>query len=98
MPCPSHVNIPGCFAAYNLSFTMGFVTGLKHYVMSAGLTSDQTSRASLCTGCGRCERHCPQKLSVAGSLKLVRRRFEPFWIRWGIGAFRLFLGRAGKKS
>jgi predicted aldo/keto reductase-like oxidoreductase len=93
MPCPSHVNIPGCFAAYNLSFAMGFYTGLKHYVMSAGMTSDQTSRTTLCTACGRCEKHCPQKLPIIESLKLVRRRFEPFWIRRPIDAFRLVLGK-----
>jgi predicted aldo/keto reductase-like oxidoreductase len=94
MPCPSHVNIPGCFSAYNISSAMGFFTGLKHYIMSAGVSSDQTGRVLLCTACGRCEQRCPQKLPVIESLKMVRRRFEPFWMRWIIAAFRMALGKA----
>lgn len=96
MPCPSHVNIPGCFAAYNASYAIGYITGLKTYIMNAGITSDAMSGPSLCVACGACERHCPQKIPVIESLKAARRRLEPFWFRLGVTLVRAFLGkRAG---
>jgi predicted aldo/keto reductase-like oxidoreductase len=88
MPCPSHVNIPGCFAAYNTSYAIGYLPGLKQYVMNIGATSEQMSGPGLCVACGRCEEHCPQKIPVIDALKKLRRRLEPFWMHWGVTLFR----------
>ncbi|MDR1429887.1 MAG: aldo/keto reductase [Spirochaetaceae bacterium] len=93
MPCPANVNIPGCFAAYNTSYAIGYITGLKAYMMNAGVISDKMSGPSLCAACGRCERHCPQNIPVIESLKAVRRRLEPFWFRLGISLVRTVLGK-----
>lgn len=93
MPCPSNVNIPGCFAAYNTSYTIGYLTGVKTYIMNTGITSDKMSGPSLCTACGSCERHCPQNIPVIASLKAARGRLEPFWFRLGVTLVRAFLGK-----
>ena len=93
MPCPRGVNIPGCFASYNSSFTMGLIHGMKLYATSAALTSENTSGAGLCVKCGRCEKHCPQHIPVMQSLEAVRRRMEPFWYRGIISIARGVLGK-----
>jgi predicted aldo/keto reductase-like oxidoreductase len=93
MPCPRGVNIPGCFAAYNASFALGFAAGMQQFVTSTGLTSERSSSPSLCVKCGKCETHCPQHLPIIESLGLVERRMEPFWIKIAGSAARAFLGK-----
>ena len=80
MPCPNGVNIPGCFAAYNTRYTMGFIPGMTQYVTSTGVNHpEKHSRAKFCVGCGLCEQNCPQHIEIAKSLKDVKKRMEPFW-------------------
>jgi predicted aldo/keto reductase-like oxidoreductase len=98
MPCPRGVNIPGCFAAYNTSFTIGYVAGMQQFVTSTALTSERSGSPSLCVRCGKCESHCPQQIPVIKSLGLVRRRMEPFWLRLTGAAARAFLGKRRKKA
>lgn len=93
MPCPRHVNIPACFAAYNISYSMGLVQGMQQYTTSAAVTSEHTSGAGRCVKCGNCEKHCPQRLPIMVSLQQVRRRLEPFWYRGIITLARFFLGK-----
>lgn len=75
MPCPKGVDIPVCFQAYNTSYTDSFVSGLKAYFMCNALRTNP-SGASNCVGCGKCEKRCPQKISVPKELGRVRRRME----------------------
>jgi predicted aldo/keto reductase-like oxidoreductase len=91
MPCPKNVNIPGCFSAYNTSFSMGYVDGMKHYLLNSAATSQKTSGAGLCVKCGACEKHCPQQLPIRANLDLVRGRLEPWWFRCGITLARAVL-------
>jgi predicted aldo/keto reductase-like oxidoreductase len=98
MPCPRHVNIPACFAAYNTSYSMGLVQGMQQYTTSAGVTSEHTSGAGRCVKCGHCEKHCPQHLPIIASLELVRRRLEPFWYRGIIALARFFLGKTRART
>jgi predicted aldo/keto reductase-like oxidoreductase len=91
MPCPKGVNIPGCFAAYNTSFVMGFVQGMKQFVTSTTPTSPQRASPSQCVQCGVCERHCPQHLPIIQNLQLVRKKMEPGWFRILIAVTRRFL-------
>lgn len=82
MPCPKNVNIPGCFAAYNLSYSMGLISGYQQYITGTGATNlkqGQSYRASNCIGCGKCEKHCPQNIQISQKMKVVRKRMEPFW-------------------
>ena len=75
MPCPQGVDIPGCFRGYNARYSEGFYTGMKEYFMCTTLRS-QRSNASLCIGCGRCERHCPQGIQIREELKRVKGTME----------------------
>ncbi|GHT56375.1 aldo/keto reductase [Spirochaetia bacterium] len=93
MPCPKGVNIPGCFAAYNTSFSIGFGAGLQQFVTSIGVTSEKTGSPGHCIKCGKCEAHCPQHLPIIKDLEIVRKKMEPFWFRAGIALARKFLGR-----
>ncbi|GAB6179040.1 aldo/keto reductase [Desulfotomaculum defluvii] len=88
MPCPQNVNIPGCFAAYNASYSMGRDTGVMMYATSSGAMTEKQSGASFCTKCGKCELHCPQKIKIREGLDDVRKRMEPFWYRWGTSIVR----------
>ena len=82
MPCPKNVNIPACFAAYNALYTVGFVSGMFLYVTSTGfLNSLKNYAASNCVSCGACEQKCPQHIPIIQSLKKVKRKMEPFWLR-----------------
>ena len=98
MPCPRGVNIPGCFAAYNTSFSIGYVAGMQQFVTSTALTLERSSGPSLCVKCGKCESHCPQHLPIIESLGLVRRRMEPLWLRLAGVAARSFLGKKRRRS
>jgi predicted aldo/keto reductase-like oxidoreductase len=44
--------------------------------------------ASNCIKCGKCERHCPQKIEICRELAAVKRRMEPFWFNWAMKIMR----------
>ena len=96
MPCPAGVNIPGSFAAYNTVYSMGFFEGLKQYMTSSGLISVKSGSPSLCVKCGKCETHCPQKISIMKELAVVEKRMEPFFIKFAGFCARAFLGKKRK--
>ena len=96
MPCPRHVNIPACFSSYNAMFMLGKITALQQYTTSTGGTSEVQSYASLCTQCGKCEKHCPQNIAIRDSLREVSRKMEPFWYKLAISIARRFLNRGSK--
>ncbi|MBQ9886092.1 MAG: aldo/keto reductase [Lachnospiraceae bacterium] len=75
MPCPRNVDIPGTFAAYNRSYSDGKLRGLFDYMMCTALRKDSTA-ASNCIGCGKCETHCPQNIEIRKQLQNARKRFE----------------------
>jgi predicted aldo/keto reductase-like oxidoreductase len=88
MPCPHNVNIPGCFAAYNISYTVGMFSGIQQYMTSTGVTDPRKNyAASQCIKCGNCEKHCPQHISIIKSLEKVSKRMEPFWFKTAIKLF-----------
>ena len=75
MPCPKKVDIPGTFSAYNRLYTDGRFLGLKQYVMCTLLRKDSTS-ASNCIECGKCEQHCPQHIEIRKELKNAKKELE----------------------
>jgi predicted aldo/keto reductase-like oxidoreductase len=88
MPCPYNVNIPGCFAAYNLSYTVGMFSGIQQYITSTGVTDPRKNyAASQCKKCGNCEKQCPQHISIIKYLEKVKKRMEPFWFKTAIKLF-----------
>ncbi|MBQ8653300.1 MAG: aldo/keto reductase [Clostridia bacterium] len=75
MPCPKHVDIPGTFAAYNRRYAEGKFWGTVDYVICTALRKN-SSAASCCVGCGKCEQHCPQHISIRKELENARRELE----------------------
>jgi len=82
MPCPNNVNIPGCFAAFNLSYTVGMYSGVQQYLTSTGVNDPRINYAAgNCTKCGECEKRCPQHIPIIKMLKKVSKRMESFWVK-----------------
>ncbi len=75
MPCPKGVDIPGAFAAYNRVASEGKFAGLKEHFMCSAARQDSTA-AYNCIGCGKCESHCPQGISIRQELKNVQKTLE----------------------
>lgn len=75
MPCPKGVDIPGTFAAYNRKYTEGFKAAFMEYFMCTAMRKD-SSAASNCIECGKCEQHCPQHLEIRKELKNARKELE----------------------
>lgn len=75
MPCPGGVDIPGSFAAYNRRYSEGWVAAMKDYFMCTAIRKD-SSGASNCVECGKCERHCPQHIPIRQELKAVKKSLE----------------------
>ncbi|MDR2904079.1 MAG: aldo/keto reductase [Clostridiales bacterium] len=88
LPCPKGVNIPGCFAGYNVSFSSGLIAGISQYMTStAVMNPKQNSGPANCVKCGKCEKQCPQHIRIMNALEAVSKRMEPFWVRAGIKLF-----------
>ena len=75
MPCPKGVDIPGTFSAYNKRYSDGWFISLKEYFMCTVMRKDSTS-ASNCVGCGKCEKHCPQHIEIRKELKNAEKVLE----------------------
>ena len=75
MPCPKGVDIPGTFAAYNRCYQEGKFAGLKEYFMCTAARKN-SSAASNCVGCGKCEKHCPQGLPIRQHLSDAQKVLE----------------------
>ena len=95
MPCPKQVDIPGTFRCYNRMFTETKRAGQKDYLQAIALR-DPAAFASQCSGCGRCEKHCPQHIEIRRKLKEADRALMPFYMKIGIGVARKYL-KLGKK-
>ncbi len=66
LPCPRGVSIPDNLAIYNDLFAFGSKEDAKRsYLWQASLKRD----ASLCIGCGSCEKVCPQGLPISQYLE-----------------------------
>ena len=98
MPCPVGVNIPGSFSAYNTVYSMGYIEGVKQYATSTGLMSVKSGSPSLCINCGKCELNCPQKIQIMSELKIVRKKMEPWFIKFVGACARAILGKRRKKK
>ena len=75
MPCPKNVDIPGTFAAYNRKYSDNTFTALKEYFMCTALRKN-SSAASNCIECGKCESHCPQHIPIRQELKNAKKELE----------------------
>ena len=75
MPCPKGVDIPGTFAAYKRRFAEGKFWSLVDYVICTTIRKNSTA-ASNCVGCGKCEKHCPQHIEIRKCLKDAQKELE----------------------
>ena len=75
MPCPKGVDIPGTFAAYNRRYAEGRFWSFVDYVMCTSLRKNSTA-ASNCVGCGKCEKHCPQHIEIRKHLGDAKKELE----------------------
>ena len=67
-PCPRNVDIPGVFACYNRVYSESKRAAVKEYMKCTAFRNDSTA-ASRCIGCGKCEQHCPQGIEIRKHLK-----------------------------
>ena len=58
MPCPMGVDIPGIFSSWNNAYRFGS----KNYRYGEFIKNG--SSADKCVSCRKCEKHCPQSLSI----------------------------------
>ena len=92
MPCPKGVDIPGTFRCYNAMYSEGKNSGRMDYLQCTALRKD-TSSASQCIGCGKCESHCPQHIEIRKELKNAAAQLEtPFYkvAKAGVRLFKLW--------
>lgn len=73
MPCPQNVKIPRIFSIYNDIFLYGSKEeSTKKYENLIKENND----ASACIECGKCEKVCPQNLSIIEYLKEIHKEFK----------------------
>ncbi|MBW2042590.1 MAG: aldo/keto reductase [Deltaproteobacteria bacterium] len=91
MPCPSGVDIPTCFEAWNYAHMYGDTKWAKLFYIArvAGFAGDP-GRASQCEECGECEEKCPQKLPIRDNLKAVSAEMEGRYFNAKIWLYRNF--------
>lgn len=89
-PCPKGVDIPGTFAAYNRRYSEGKFWSLVDYVICTTLRPNSTA-ASNCVGCGKCEKHCPQNIEIRKELKNASKTLETPIYRVAKKVIRLFM-------
>jgi hypothetical protein len=79
LPCPSGVDIPGCFEIYNNFYLSGNESEAKlMYAAKPGgiIRGDVPGYASQCIQCGQCVEKCPQHLDIPSLLEAVKEKFE----------------------
>ena len=86
MPCPKGVDIPGNFYYYNLMYMEKKSSARLEFAKNMGLCKEP-GFASQCVGCGRCEKHCREKLKEAD------RDLRPLPYKIGIHAARKIILR-----
>lgn len=75
MPCPKGVDIPGTFSAYNRRYCDSKFWGFVDYMICTALRKNSTA-ASNCVACGKCEKHCPQHIEIRKELKNAAKELE----------------------
>lgn len=91
-PCPKGVDIPGIFSLYNCWYSEDKSAAKWDYIKCTTLRKNSTA-ASNCIGCGKCEKHCPQGIPIRQELKNAEAALEtPFYkvFRKAVGWFTHF--------
>lgn len=73
MPCPAGVNIPGSFGVWNEYHVYGNV---KDTVWCWTQEIPEEAKPKNCIKCGKCEKVCPQKISIREDLVRVQNEMD----------------------
>ena len=92
MPCPKGVDIPATFQFYNEIYTEGRSSARRNYFQVVALRKEK-AYASQCVGCGKCESHCPQHISIREELKKADKELLPPHYRIAANIGRWFVMR-----
>lgn len=93
MPCPQGVDIPAIFSCYNHMYSESKSSGRQEYFQTVALRMTPAD-ASLCVGCGKCEKHCPQSIPIREKLKEADKQLRPFFNKiYYKAAKRVMLGK-----
>jgi predicted aldo/keto reductase-like oxidoreductase len=78
MPCPSGVDIPACFEAYDISHMLNAKqwARMSYITFTSDVVRAEPAYASLCKECGKCIEKCPQHLAIPELLKEVAKEFD----------------------
>jgi predicted aldo/keto reductase-like oxidoreductase len=105
LPCPSGVNIPGCFGSYNSKYIFRDRKARFLYLFwCGGLMGGPPALASQCTDCGQCVPKCPQELAIPELLKDVAGEFDgptlkpTLWFMKGRMALKRWLAQRGQPA
>ena len=90
MPCPKGVDIPGNFHFYNLMYLEKKSSARFEFAQVMGMRKEP-GFASQCIGCGKCEKHCPQHISIREKLKEADSALRPLPYKVGINVARKIL-------
>ena len=72
MPCPVGVEISKIFGLYN----QYKISGNKWLFSNNYKAIAEDARASACVNCGRCVKHCPQKINIPRELAKISAEFQ----------------------
>ncbi len=93
MPCPKGVDIPTNFYYYNLMYLEEKKGRARfEFARNMGLQKEPAF-ASQCIGCGKCEQHCPQHISIREKLKEADRELRPLPVKAALTVVRKVTGR-----
>ncbi|MCM1187489.1 MAG: aldo/keto reductase [Lachnoclostridium sp.] len=92
MPCPKGVDIPGNFYYYNLMYMEKKSSARFEFAQNMGMRKEP-GFASQCVGCGQCEKHCPQHISIREKLKEADHALRPLPYKIGIHVARKMIIR-----
>ena len=95
MPCPKGVDIPGIFRCYNTMYIESKSEGRFQFAQTVGMTKEPAF-ATQCIKCGKCEKHCPQKIPIRKKLVEADKALRPLPYKIGINAARMFMFRKTK--
>ena len=72
MPCPYGLDIPAILTFRNAVLTAKTLPSAREVLkMYATAVPEELRRADHCTGCGRCNPHCPQSINIPKELALI---------------------------
>ena len=89
MPCPHGVDIPATFLCYNKMYSESKTEGRFEYARNIGMR-EKPGFATLCVGCGLCEKHCPQHIAIREKLKDANKALRPLPYRVATSFLRKF--------